>query len=222
MCGGASLVVIGGVMVAGAVAIGGMSFAEGTGLRAVRALRRKRKIQEAAQVEKVSYETAQTLLETFGKVTSVGPSLGSFSLSNEMLMALLTEFAADLASKQAKMDSDPHFWMPLTLAKDAYVSVMVTKVRVYFNSRMGNSYDVFFSTQDETAEVAAAHHDRMQALCAKLPTNRGVFGAIDVGEGCYWWDYGQLKLYLTNNVLAMNESEEAAGKFLSFNASMGN
>jgi hypothetical protein len=177
---------------------------------------------EAAQVEKVSYETAQTLLKTFGKVTSVGPSLGSFSLSNEMLMALLTEFAADLASKQAKMDSDPHFWMPLTLAKDAYVSVMVTKVRVYFNSRMGNSYDVFFSTQDETAEVAAAHHDRMQAFRAKLPTNRGVFGAIDVGEGCYWWDYGQLKLYLTNNVLAMNESEEAAGKFLSFNASMGN
>ena len=157
---------------------------------------------EAAQVEKVSYETAQHLLKTFGKVTSVGPSLGSFSLSNEMLMALLTEFAADLTNKQAKMDSDPHFWMPLTLAKDAYVSVMVTK--------------------DETAEVAAAHHDRMQAFRAKLPTNRGVFGAIDVGEGCYWWDYGQLKLYLTNNVLAMNESEEAAGKFLSFNASMGN
>ena len=86
---------------------------------------------EAAQVEKVSYETAQHLLKTFGKVTSVGPSLGSFSLSNEMLMALLTEFAADLASKQAKMDSDPHFWMPLTLAKDAYVSVMVTKVSLF-------------------------------------------------------------------------------------------
>ena len=89
---------------------------------------------EAAQVEKVSYETAQTLLKTFGKVTSVGPSLGSFSLSNEMLMALLTEFAADLASKQAKMDSDPHFWMPLTLAKDAYVSVMVTKVSLFLFS----------------------------------------------------------------------------------------
>ena len=86
---------------------------------------------EAAQVEKVSYETAQHLLKTFGKVTSVGPSLGSFSLSNEMLMALLAEFAADLASKQAKMDSDPHFWMPLTLAKDAYVSVMVTKVSLF-------------------------------------------------------------------------------------------
>merc|ERR1712091_179421 len=47
MCGGASLVVVGGVMVAGAVVCGGLSFAEGTGLRAVRALRRKRKIQAA-------------------------------------------------------------------------------------------------------------------------------------------------------------------------------
>jgi hypothetical protein len=29
------------------------------------------------------------------------------------------------------MDSDPHFWMPLTLAKEAYVSVMVTKVSLF-------------------------------------------------------------------------------------------
>ena len=120
--------------------------------------------------------------------------MGSFSLSAEMLAALLDEFKSEIAGKTAKMDSDPHFWMPLTLAKDAYVSVMITK--------------------DESAEAAAAHHDRMQAFRAKLPGTRGVFGAVDVGEGCYWWDYGQLKLYLTNNVLAMNESEEAAGEFL--------
>jgi hypothetical protein len=37
-----------------------------------------------------------------------------------------------------------------------------------------------------------------------------VFGAVDVGEGCYWWDYGQLKLYQMNNMLAMDDSEEAA------------
>ena len=145
---------------------------------------------EAAQVEKVSFETANKLLASFGTVTSVGPSLGSFSLSHEMLAALLDEFKSEIAGKQAKMDSDPHFWMPLTLAKDAYVSVMITK--------------------DESAEAAGAHHDRMQAFRAKLPSTRGVFGAIDVGEGCYWWDYGQLKLYLTNNVLAMKDTEEAA------------
>ena len=147
---------------------------------------------EAAQVEKVSYETANELLKTFGAVKSVGPSLGSFSLSGEMLAAMLQEFSAEIEGKEAKMDSDPHFWMPLTLSKEAYCSVMVTK--------------------DETAEQAGGHHDRMQAFKAKLLAahpNRGVFGAIDVGEGCYWWDYGQLKLYQKNNMLAMEESEEA-------------
>ena len=36
---------------------------------------------EATQVEKVSFETASELLSSFGVVSSVGPSLGSFSLS---------------------------------------------------------------------------------------------------------------------------------------------
>ena len=147
---------------------------------------------EAAQVEKVSYETAMGLLASFGKVVGVGPSLGSFSMSNEMLTELLSEFKTELAQKTAKMDSDPHFWMPLTLDETSYVSVMVTK--------------------DEAASSAAAHHKRMSkfktALLEAHP-GKGLFGAIDVGERCYWWDYGQLKLYQTNNVLAMADSEEA-------------
>ena len=28
----------------------------------------------------------------------------------------------------------------------------------------------------------------------------GLFGAVDIGQGAYWWDYGQLKLYFTNNI----------------------
>ena len=147
---------------------------------------------EAAQVEKVSYDTAQRLLKSFGKITSVGPSLGSFSLSNEMLVELLSEFSAELAGKEAKMDSDPHFWMPLTLDKASYVSVMVTK--------------------DETEAQAGKHHDRMQQFKTKLLAahpSKGVFGAINVGESCYWWDYGQLKLYQVNNMLVMADTEEA-------------
>jgi len=65
---------------------------------------------EAAQVEKVSYGQATALLESFGTVKSVGPSLGSFSLSGEMLFSLLDEFKGEIAGKAAKMDSDPHFW----------------------------------------------------------------------------------------------------------------
>ena len=42
------------------------------------------KNNEATQVEKVSYDTALRLLSSSGTVTSVGPSWGSFSLSNHM------------------------------------------------------------------------------------------------------------------------------------------
>jgi len=148
---------------------------------------------EAAQVEKVSYDTATRLLAGFGQLAAVGPSLGSFSLGAEMLSSLMTEFAPELETKTAKMDSDPHFWMPMTLEKKAYVSVMVTK--------------------DETEATAGAHWDRVAAFKAKLLAShpdRGLFGAIDVGEKCYWWDYGQLGLYRKNNALAMEASEEAA------------
>lgn len=29
----------------------------------------------------------------------------------------------------------------------------------------------------------------------------GVFGAVNVGDDALWWDYGQLRLYRTNNRL---------------------
>ena len=45
---------------------------------------------------------------------------------------------------------------------------------------------------------------RWPALAA---TNRGCSRAVDVDESCYWWDYGQLGLYLKGNVLAMADSE---------------
>ena len=34
------------------------------------------------------------------------------------------EFAGEITGKLAKMDSDPHFWMPMTLSKEAYCEVM--------------------------------------------------------------------------------------------------
>ena len=47
------------------------------------------------------------------QVVAVGPSLGSFSVSAALLLALLDEFAKELEGKTAKLDSDPDFWMPL-------------------------------------------------------------------------------------------------------------
>jgi len=160
---------------------------------------------DAAQVEKVSYDMAMELLKGLGSVKLVGPSLGSFSMSSDLITVLLEEFAAELAGHEAKMDSDPHFWMPLTLAKDAYANIMVSK-------------------EEFTEEEAKAHWDRMQGVKAKLPTEKGVFGAIPVGTEGYWWDYGKLSLFITNTQLATEQS--AAGrayrKFLNIPESLGN
>ena len=57
----------------------------------------------------------------------MGTSLGSFSLSAALMDALLAEFDSELAAKTASLDSDPHFWMPLTLKKADYLEVMARK-----------------------------------------------------------------------------------------------
>ena len=143
----------------------------------------------AAQVEKVDYPTADKLLKSLGVVESVGTSLGSFSLSAALLSGLVAEFAPELGAKVAKMDTDPHWWMPLTLARTGYADLMAGKGVAEAESQ--------------------AHWDRMDAFKARVlgahsgtplapggPPANGLFGAVDVGDNCYWWDYGQLKFYL--------------------------
>jgi len=130
----------------------------------------------AAQVEKVDFATADRLLKSLGVVQSVGTSLGSFSLSAPLLSALCDEFAPELAGKVAKMDTDPHWWMPLTLGRQGYADLMASKGVAEAESQ--------------------AHWDRMDAFKARVPKGLGLFGAVDVGDNCYWWDYGQLKFYL--------------------------
>ena len=38
----------------------------------------------------------------------------------------------------------------------------------------------------------------------------GLFGAVDIGTDACWWDYGQLKWYLKNNLMLTAQTEEAA------------
>lgn len=76
------------------------------------------------QVEKVTYEQATDLLKSFGNVSAVGPSLGSFSVSAALMAGLLEEFCAELEGKTAKFDSDPDFWMPLSL-RQAHLYVVI-------------------------------------------------------------------------------------------------
>jgi hypothetical protein len=39
----------------------------------------------------------------------------------------------------------------------------------------------------------------MAAMRTGLPPGL-LFGAVDVGDKAYWWDYGQLPLYRSNNL----------------------
>ena len=145
---------------------------------------------DAAQIEKVTHGAASAMLSGLGQIEAVGVSLGSYSVDATLLEALLGEFAPELQAKKGKLDSDPHFWMPLTLPRDAYIGAMAAK--------------------GVEADNAAQHFDRVAAMRLKFEAGAapssavGIFGAVDVGADKYWWDYGQLKLYRQNNMLLVN------------------
>lgn len=154
--------------------------------------------KEAAQVEKVDHATATKMLASLGNVGAVGPSLGSFSVSAAMLEALATEFSKELDAKTGKFDTDPHFWMPLTLAEDDYASLMAQKGVDDAESR--------------------AHHSRITKMRESFDKgdDLGLFGAVDVGKDACWWDYGQLKYYYDNNakILANDDDARLLRRFL--------
>lgn len=151
------------------------------------------KVAEAAQVEKVSHETAVQMLEELGTIAQVGPSLGSFSVSAAILEGLCDEYSTELAEKVAKLDTDPHFWMPLTLPEESYINLMAQK--------------------DVDEETSKAHYHRMKAFSEHFlhhyeehgGKKLGLFGAVDVGKDACWWDYGQLQLYSKNTLLLLDD-----------------
>eukprot|EP00607_Mallomonas_marina_P007923 CAMPEP_0182424908 /NCGR_PEP_ID=MMETSP1167-20130531/11177_1 /TAXON_ID=2988 /ORGANISM="Mallomonas Sp, Strain CCMP3275" /LENGTH=576 /DNA_ID=CAMNT_0024605079 /DNA_START=80 /DNA_END=1807 /DNA_ORIENTATION=- len=148
----------------------------------------------AAQVEKVDHSTAVKLLKNLGELKSVGASLGSFSVSAKMLFFLLEEFKNELMNRKGKFDSDPHLWMPMTLDKPAYTQLMGQK--------------------GITAEKAGVHHDRIQSMMSRFhadssTTSLDVFGPVDVGQGFYWWDFGQLLLYQRNTLMVTESTPES-------------
>jgi len=150
------------------------------------------KVAEAAQVEKVTHETATQMLEQLGTIAQVGPSLGSFSVSAAILKGLCEEYSTELTEKVVKLDTDPHFWMPLTLPETSYVRLMSQK------------------GVDEA--ISKDHFARMKAFSEKFQqandeagSSLGLFGAVDVGKDACWWDYGLLKLYSQNSLLLLDE-----------------
>merc|ERR1712151_263477 len=64
---------------------------------------------------------------------------------------------------------------------------------------------------------ARAHHKRVTAFletfsaseAAKASGLIGRFGAVNVGQDCSWWDYGQIKLYSQNGLLLTKDTPDA-------------
>ena len=144
----------------------------------------------ACQIEKVDHGTAVAMTESLGGIADVGTSLGSFSVTAALLEALTAEFAKELDAKRGCFDSDPHWWMPMTLPLDAYVALMAKK-----------GIDAVAST---------AHHGRVRAMLQRFDDGgKHLLGPVDVGGDAYWWDYGQLKLYLRNALRLVEDGVEA-------------
>lgn len=159
----------------------------------------------AQQVEKITYAD-YLLLREKGCISAdggLGISLGSFSLSHVITTALLEEFSDELSKRQQSLDSDPHFWMPLSLDEKTYLLMR--------------------ERQGENRQWLIQHYQRMQAVKERLET-RALLSAVSVGQGSYWWDYGQLKHYCSNILKLCEQGDEAQAmrQFFALDASPSN
>lgn len=148
--------------------------------------------KSAKLLEKVDYDTVVRLCES-GQAEPkglFGTSLGSFSVSYDLLCALLDEFAFELRNKRGKLDSDPHFWMPLSLDEATYARLMMNKGVAEFDARQ--------------------LHKRLQKLKHRLQWayDEPFFGVVDVGNDTYWWDFGSVKSYYQNCLKLIEDSAE--------------
>jgi len=160
----------------------------------------------AVQLEKVSYQTAkENLPASCLESGKIGTSLGSFSISVALLKAFLIEFKPELDAKAGKFDTDPHWWMPMTLNETTYQKIMLSKgdseetINKHY-ARMSAFKTEFLSGLGESA----AHAKTTVQL-----SDEHVLGGVGIGPDCYWWDYGQLKLYTKNMLLATKDGTEA-------------
>lgn len=152
----------------------------------------------AKLVEKTTYSNLLNIVANDPgnkNVPKVGVSLGSFSISATMLDELIDTFQIELASKNGKLNTDYHFWMPLTWAKSSYVKFMTAK-----------GYK-----KQEVVDI----YDRMQSLKNNLQgeSRSPVFGVQNVGEDALWWDFGNTRSYY-HNMMATLYHDDTKGQKL--------
>ncbi len=145
---------------------------------------------EIKQLEKLSYEKFGAYKLTADE--KIALSLGSFSLSEAILQALVEEFSDELSNKQTSLDTDPHLWMPLSLEKELYLEFMTHK--------------------GVSLEFSETHYERMQDFKKRFTLKKScknLLGATNLGEDTLWWDYGNCASYFSNHLKLTHSSTEA-------------
>lgn len=137
-------------------------------------------------LDKLDYSTFQTLIDGLDHKAGLGISFGSFTLSPFLLKALLEEFAEELSSRSSRLDSDPHFWMPLTLEEPLYLRLM--------------------QARGMAQKKASSHYLRMQKLKKQLSPQPLL--EIAPAGAQYWWDYGSVAHYFRNVRMLLEKTEE--------------
>jgi ADP-glucose pyrophosphorylase len=148
---------------------------------------------QAKLFDKCSYTAFYEILAAHDEISQnrLAISMGTFSLSTEMMVALLDEFKDELLEKKVLFDSDPYFWMPLTLDYETYSYTM--------------------QARKVSLEVIKNHYDRMQSFKNKFIhqyPEKILFSGVDIGKESYWWDYGTVESYYKNNMLMVGNTLE--------------
>lgn len=95
----------------------------------------------AMQLEKLKWSEFDGLRGDLGSLTAAATSLGSFSMTAEVGQRLMAVFAPELSSRSAKLDTDPGWWMPLTLPEPVAIRLCgpdsVSRLRAAFDGPIG-------------------------------------------------------------------------------------
>ncbi|MEC7839697.1 MAG: hypothetical protein VX777_06630 [Chlamydiota bacterium] len=145
-------------------------------------------------VEKTTYEGLNAIVGK-GNTPKIGVSLGSFSITGSLLSILMKTFENELCKKVGQLNTDYHFWMPLTWARDEYCKFMTEKgTELSFASDI---YNRMCSVKDELQKKST----------------KTIFGVQNIGKEALWWDFGNLQCFY-NNLESLVDRSSRSGQEL--------
>ena len=133
-------------------------------------------------------------------------SIGSFTVSLSILVALIEMESHFLENKKGALNTDPDWWQPLTSGKDEYIRMMNEK-----RTDAASAGAKWEEVSGMWLAFSASEAFRKSGLSGKV-------GFKDVGENSLWWDYGQNAYFLKNMELLVKDTEEGKTARVFFDA----